>query len=368
MNSFGTLFKITSFGESHGNVIGIIIDGCPAGLKIEKDFIQSELNKRKPGQSEISTSRAEEDEVQIISGVYNGYSTGAPICLIIENKDKDSSKYEFVRRIPRPSHADYPAMQRFDKWVDLRGGGRFSGRNTAGFVMAGSIAKLLLKKLNIKIGAYTRKIYNIEDPNTYTVDVINENIEKNSVRTVNLEIAKKMEQVIMKVKLEKDSVGGIITCIAEGIPPGIGEPIFNSLESNLAAAMFSIPAIKGIEFGIGFKASEMKGSQHNDPYEIEPKTKKIITKTNNSGGIIGGISNGMPILFNVVVKPTSSIGLEQDSVDLEKFENTKINIIGRHDPCIVPRTVPIVEAMTAIVLVDFLMLKVLIPPVLKDDE
>ncbi|MHA1339393.1 MAG: chorismate synthase [Promethearchaeota archaeon] len=368
MNSFGKIFRITSFGESHGKVIGIVVDGCPSGLKIDIDFIQNELNRRRPGQSDISTSRSEEDKVKIISGVMDNYSTGAPICMIIENKDKDSSKYDFVKKAPRPSHADYPAIERYGKWVDLRGSGRFSGRNTAGFVMAGSIAKLLLKKYNIIIAAYTKKIYNIEDPNNYSIDMIIKNTEKNPIRTVDSKIAEQMKKVIFEAKQQSDSVGGIITCKIEGVPPGIGEPMFNSLESQIAAAMFSIPAVKAIEFGVGFRATDMKGSEHNDPYEIDPISKKIITKTNNSGGIIGGITNGMPIVFNIAIKPTASIGLEQNTIDLEKMENIKLKISGRHDPCIVPRAVPVVEAMAAIVLTDFLIFSGFIPKIIQNND
>lgn len=363
MNSMGNCFRITSFGESHGQVIGIIVDGCPSGLKIDVDFIQNELNRRRPGQSNISTTRKEMDQVKILSGVVNGISTGAPICMIIENTDADSSKYEEYKIKPRPSHADFPALMRFGDSVDLRGSGRFSGRNTAGFVMAGAIAKIILRELKIEIGAYTRSINTIKDEKEYNVKEIKESIEKNSIRTVQQDIAKKMQEKIESVKNQGDSVGGVITCIIEGIPAGIGEPMFDSIESLIASAMFSIPAVKGIEFGAGFKATQMLGSQHNDPYIVN--NGKIETSSNNAGGIIGGISTGMPIQFNIAIKPTASIGIEQNTVDLSEMKKTTIKVEGRHDPCIVPRAIPVVETMAAIVIVDLLICSGKIPKIIK---
>ncbi|MHA1819058.1 MAG: chorismate synthase [Promethearchaeota archaeon] len=363
-NSFGHNFSITSFGESHGNVIGIVVDGCPSGLKIEIDKIQKELDRRRPGQSKISTTRAEKDKVEILSGVLNGYSTGAPICMVIKNQNVDSSKYKMFKKIPRPSHADYPALKRYGKWVDLNGSGRFSGRNTAGMVMAGAIAKSILEKFGVKIAAYTKSIYTINDNNDkYAIEDIINNTELNPVRAVNQELAEKMVGIIESARRENDSVGGIIRCIIDGIEPGIGEPMFYSLESILSWAIFSIPAVRGIEFGMGFDATKIKGSQHNDPYII--KDNKIRTKTNNCGGIIGGISNGMPITFNVAIKPTASIGRPQQSVDMEKMEPAELKIQGRHDPCIVPRAVPVIEAMAAIVIVDFLIGSGKIPKILS---
>jgi chorismate synthase len=241
---------------------------------------------------------------------------------------------------------------KYGKSVDLRGGGRFSGRNTAGFVMAGAVAKMLLELVNVKVAAYTRSVSDIRDDTEYSETEITKSIEKNSVRTVNPEIAQKMQQRILEVKELHDSVGGIITCLVEGVLPGVGEPLFNSLESSLSAAIFSIPGVRGIEFGLGFKATEIIGSRHNDPYSIEDG--KIITTSNNSGGIIGGISTGMPIKFNVAIKPTASIGIEQNTVNLDSGKPEKLIIEGRHDPCIVPRAVPVVEAITAVTLVDFL--------------
>lgn len=352
MNTFGTQFRITSYGESHGKLIGIIVDGCPPGVKIDLDKIQHELNRRRPGQSKISTSRSEKDRVKILSGVKDGYSTGAPISMIIENQDKDSTKYDSVTRTPRPSHSDYPALQKYGKWVDLRGSGRFSGRNTAGFVMAGAIASIILEERSMKIAAYTKEIAGVIDDSEYSVDEIKSSVENNTVRTVKVAIADRMIEVIESAKSDDDSVGGIISCVAEGVPAGIGDPMFHSVESVVSSAMFSIPAIKGIEFGVGFKAARMRGSEHNDPYCIE--NGKIRAESNNAGGIIGGITTGMPIRFNVVVKPTASIGIEQKTVNLKTKEEVKIKIEGRHDPCIVPRAVPVVEAMFTIALVNLL--------------
>ncbi|MGQ4876586.1 MAG: chorismate synthase [Promethearchaeia archaeon] len=368
-NSFGHYFKITSFGESHGKVIGIIIDGCPAGLEIDFDFIQSELNKRRPGQSELTTSRKELDKAINYSGIFNSKTTGAPLCFIIENRDIDSSKYEKYKDILRPSQVDYSALKRYGGYADYRGSGRFSGRITAGFVIAGAIAKLLLNKLGIQIFAYTKRIGDIEDNSDYK-EIPLENLRKlrenNKVRALNPEKANEMENLIEKVKKENDSIGGIIKCVVLNMPEGIGDPVFDSLESTISHAIFSIPAIKGIEFGTGFKAATMLGSQHNDPWYIEKG--KIKTLKNDAGGIIGGISTGMPIEFNVVVKPTATIGKRQQTVNIKTKENVSIELEGRHDPCIVPRAVVVVEAMTAIVLVDHLIGQGRIPLILENNN
>jgi len=363
-NTFGTRFKITSFGESHGKVIGVILDGVPAGLKISLDDIQKELDMRKPGQSHLTTSRSEFDKATIQSGTFNGITTGAPICLIIKNTDIDSSNYEEIKNILRPSQIDYSALKRYGGFADYRGSGRFSGRITAGFVMAGAIAKQILKKYDIIIFAYTKSIGTITD-DIKDVKVNEETVEKREkslVRALTPEKSKMMEDLIEKVKNDKDSIGGTIKCIVKNLPEGIGSPIFNSLEASISKAIFSIPAVKGIEFGAGFKAGSMKGSEHNDPWII--KDGKIITTKNDSGGIIGGISIGMPIEFTVVVKPTATIGKIQKTVNYKTMKETKIEITGRHDPCIVPRAIVVIEAMTAIVLVDHLLIQAKIPSVL----
>ncbi len=367
-NTLGTRFKITSFGESHGNLIGIIVDGVPSGLDLDLDFIQNELNRRKPGQSKLTTTRSETDILELLSGVFNNKTTGAPICLIIRNTDIDSSKYEEFKDILRPSQVDYSALKKFGEFADYRGSGRFSGRITAGFVMAGAIAKQILKRYNIIIFAYTKSIGNIIDKDTYQIDNLQKFMdlrEKSLVRALHSEKASLMEQLIEDVKSQNDSIGGTIKCIVKNFPEGIGGPVFNSLESNISKAIFSIPAIKGIEFGAGFKAATMKGSEHNDPWII--KNGKIQTVKNDSGGIIGGISTGMPIEFAVAVKPTATIGVPQKTVNIKTMKETEIKITGRHDPCIVPRAVVVVEAITAIVLLDYLLLEGKIPSILKSD-
>ncbi|MFX0081452.1 MAG: chorismate synthase [Candidatus Hodarchaeota archaeon] len=365
-NTLGTLFKITSFGESHGDLIGIIVDGTPAGIELDLEFIQKELDRRKPGQSSLTTTRIEEDKVKIVSGIFNKRTTGAPICLIIENKDVDSSKYEEFKNILRPSHIDYSALKKYGQYYDYRGSGRFSGRITAGFVMAGSIAKQILKKYKITTCAYTKSIGNIIDENVYSISDYEKFLElreRSPVRTLNREKSILMEKIIKEVRAQRDSVGGLVKCIVSGFPAGKGGPIFNSIESNISKAIFAIPAIKGIEFGAGFKASSMKGSEHNDPWIL--KDGKIQTTKNDSGGIIGGISIGMPIEFTVAVKPTASIGIPQKTVNINTKENIEFEFSGRHDPCIVPRIIPVVEAMTSIVLLDCLLIEGYIPRVFE---
>ncbi|TXT60492.1 MAG: Chorismate synthase [Promethearchaeota archaeon] len=366
-NTFGKIFSITSFGESHGKVNGIIIDGVPSGIELNEDIIQEDLDKRKPGQSQLSTSRKEKDKVEIISGIFKGKTTGAPICLIIENEDKDSSIYEQYKDILRPSHADFSALKRYGGFADYRGSGRFSGRITAGFVMAGAVARKILKKMDIQIFAYTKSIGNIKDNEKYQFNSIEELINKrenNNIRALNVEKAHQMENLILKVKSQQDSIGGIIKCVVLNLPPGIGSPVFETIEGKISKAIFAIPAVKGIEFGAGFKATKMKGSEHNDPWII--KDQKVRTSKNDSGGIIGGISNGMPIEFQVAIKPTPTIGKSQNSVNIQSFKNIEMKISGRHDPCIVPRAIVVVEAMTAIVLVDLLICEGRIPRVFKD--
>jgi len=365
-NTLGNKFKITSFGESHGDVVGIVIDGVPAGLKMNLNFIQSELEKRRPGQSNATTSRSEPDQAKILSGVFNNKTTGAPITIIIENKDVDSSKYEKFKNFLRPSQVDYSALKKYGGYADYRGSGRFSGRITAGIVMAGAIAKLILKKHEIEIFAYASRIGDVIDDEIYQIDDVEMKTslrEKSPVRALNEAKSKEMEKLIEEVKSQKDSVGGIIKCIVKNFPEGIGGPIFNSIESNLSKGILSIPAVRGIEFGAGFKAACMRGSEHNDPWIVE--NGKIKTTKNDSGGIIGGISTGMPIEFTVAIKPTPTIGILQKTVNIEKMENVEVEFTGRHDPCIVPRAVVVVEAMCAIILLDQLLIEGIIPQILK---
>ncbi|MHA2390790.1 MAG: chorismate synthase [Promethearchaeota archaeon] len=366
-NSLGTIFKITSFGESHGDLVGIIVDGVPAGIELDLGYIQKELDIRKPGQSYLTTSRTEKDKVKMLSGIFKNKTTGAPVCLIIKNEDKDSTEYEKFKNFLRPSHVDYTAMKKYGGHSDYRGSGRFSGRITAGFVMAGAIAKIILKRFNISIFAYTKGIGDFIDEKVYSpkdIKKLFEIREKSIVRAINPQKSKLMEQLVEKVKKEKDSIGGLVKCIISGFPEGKGGPIFNSIESIISKAIFSIPAIKGIEFGAGFKAARMKGSEHNDPWMLDKG--KIITSKNDSGGIIGGISTGMPIEFSVVVKPTASIGIPQKTVDIERMEDTKIELSGRHDPCIAPRVIPAIEAMVAVVLLDCLLIDGFVPRVFED--
>jgi chorismate synthase len=361
-NSFGKLFNITSFGESHGRCVGVVIDGCPAGLSITKDDIQREVDKRRPGTSAASTARAEEDKVEILSGIFDGYTTGAPICLLIWNRDIDSSEYEKTRFLPRPGHADYTAMIKYGGFNDFRGGGRFSGRITATFVMAGAIARKLLNLDDIEVMAYTIEIGGVKVQPT-ELDEVRKNAERNPLRCADLKAAEEMLQVIEKARKEGDSVGGIIEGMALNVPAGLGEPVFDTLEGDLAKALFAIPAVKGVEFGSGFSAASKRGSENNDPFTIEDGS--IVTTTNNAGGILGGISNGMPIVVRVAVKPTPSIAKRQQTVNIEKMEITDLEIKGRHDACIVPRAVPVVESMIAVTLCDFALRAGIIPEVRK---
>ena len=346
-NSFGKIFKISTYGESHGKAIGVIIDGCPSGIKIEELDIQKELDRRKPGQSKITTQRKENDSVQILSGVFNGKTTGSPISLFIKNKDQKSSDYDHISKAFRPSHSDYTYHKKY-KNRDHRGGGRSSARETANWVAAGAIAKKILKDIGININAYVSKVGTVEIEKAY-IELDLQNTETNIVRCPDKKYAEKFISIIDQARKNRDTVGGIISCVITGCPVGIGEPIFGKLHAELGKAMLSINAVKGFEYGSGFKGSEMYGSEHNDQFEI--KGDKIKTKSNYSGGIQGGISNGEDIYFNVAFKPVSTIMKDQSSVD---SENNKVTVKGkgRHDPCVVPRAVPIVESMAANVLVD----------------
>lgn len=361
-NSFGRLFTLASFGESHGGCVGVVIDGCPAGLPISEADIEKEAAKRWPGQDAGSTERKEQDEVEILSGIFNGFTTGAPICLLTWNKDVDSGAYRKDIFLPRPGHADYTAFVKYGGFNDFRGGGRFSGRLTATFVMAGAIAKKLLGLSGIEILAHAIEIGGIKaQPKEF--DEIKESVEKNPLRCADLRAAGEMVKLIEKVKEEGDSLGGIIEGIAHNVPVGLGEPVFDNLDGELAKALLAIPAVKGVEFGAGFSVAGKRGSENNDPFTI--KDGKVVTVTNNAGGILGGISNGMPVVVRVAVKPTASIAKEQQTVDMKNMEDSSISVRGRHDVCIVPRAVVVVEAMMAVVLCDFAMRAGLIPRVIK---
>ncbi|WGH25615.1 MAG: chorismate synthase [Candidatus Shikimatogenerans bostrichidophilus] len=342
-NSFGKIFKLTTYGESHGLALGGIIDGCPSGIKINLNLIKKEINRRKTGQSKIVTPRKEKDDFKILSGVYNNITTGTPIAFIVYNKDQISKDYNNIKNIFRPSHADFTYYKKY-KIRDYKGGGRSSARETVCRVIAGSIAKQILKKIDIY--AYVNSVGKIKLKKKY--NKINKNdIEKNIIRCPDKKVSKKMIKLIESTQKEGDTLGGTIMCIIKNVPIGLGEPIFNKLHAELGKAMLSINAVKGFEYGSGFEGTKMKGSEHNDEF-ISPKK----TKTNFSGGIQGGISNGMDIYFKVAFKPVSTIKKEQKSIN-KKNKKIKFKIEGRHDPCVLPRAVPIVEAMAALVLVDY---------------
>jgi len=345
-NSFGQLFRITTWGESHGKGIGVVIDGCPAGLPLNERDIQKELERRRTGQSKVTTTRREPDQIRIMSGVFAGKTTGTPISLLVENEDADSSKYDLIKDLYRPGHADFTYDMKYG-FRDHRGGGRSSARETVGRVAAGAIAKKILAKHKVKVFAYTKQIGDlIAKKMDYS------EIEKNIVRCPDKKIAEKMVSAILRVRKQGDSLGGIIEVVAQGVPAGWGEPVFDRLDADLAKALMCLPAVKGVEVGIGFEAARLKGSQCNDIFIS--KGKKIITKTNNAGGILGGISNGNDIVLRMVVKPTSSINKVQDTVTTTG-KKAKIRVEGRHDPCVAPRAVPMAETMVALVLVDHLL-------------
>jgi chorismate synthase len=348
-NTFGQLFRVTTFGESHGGSIGVIIDGCPPRIEISEAEIQRELDRRRPGQSKLTTQRKEADRCEILSGVFEGKTLGTPIAVLVRNKDVRPEDYSEIACKFRPSHADYTYEAKYGirNW---QGGGRASARETIGRVAAGAIAKKILVALytDFEVVAYVTQIHELAAQiDRSTVEI--KDVEKNIVRCPDNAIAKKMVSLIETVRDEGDSVGGVIECVARGVPPGLGEPVFDKLEADLAKAILSIPAAKAFEIGSGFGATQMRGSQHNDAFET--RAGKIRTTTNNSGGVQGGISNGEDIYFRVAFKPPATIALKQKTVTILKDE-TDLAALGRHDPCVLPRAVPIVEAMAAIVLCD----------------
>lgn len=353
-NTFGKEFCLTTWGESHGAALGCVLDGCPAGLEITDKEIQDELDKRMPGQSDVMTSRGEKDRVEVLSGVFGGKTLGTPVSMLIRNTDVDSSPYKPFKDKPRPSHADFTWQEKFGL-RDWRGGGRASARETVGRVAGGAIAKKLLKRaLGLEVFAHAQEIAGVvaKDMEIEDLDACHcrEVVYSNPLRALDLERAKEMEEEIRTAKENGDSVGGVIECVALKVPVGLGEPVFDKLSADLAKAVCSIPAVKGVEFGLGFELARMKGGEANDEFIL--KRGKVRTRTNRAGGISGGISSGMPLVLRVAIKPTASIGKEQETVDLKTKKKAKIRITGRHDPCIVPRAVPIVEAMVALVLAD----------------
>ena len=361
-NSIGKDFVVTCFGESHGRCVGAVIDGCPAGLPLNEEDIQKELHKRLPKKEEIVSARREEDTVEILSGIYEGFTTGAPICVLVWNKEVISDDYDAIRHTPRPGHADYPARIKYLGFNDHRGGGRFSGRITVAFVMAGAIAKKLLELAGIEVLAYATEIGGVKMRSTQSLEDIRTKTYGSPVRCPDPKVAEKMEETILKAKKMGDSVGGIVECVASNVLAGVGEPIFDSLDAELAKMLFDIPAVKGVEFGVGFEAARLKGSENNDSYVI--RDGEIEAVTNNAGGVLGGLSSGMPIVVRVAVKPTPSISKEQKTVDMLNMADTTVHVKGRHDSCIVPKAVPVVEASVAMVLVDQLLRAGLIPKVL----
>ena len=351
-NTFGHLFTLTTFGESHGEAVGGVVDGMPAGITIDMAFIQQELNRRRPGQSAITTSRQEADQVELLSGVFEGKSTGAPIGFIVRNTNQHSHDYENLRHVFRPSHADFTYQQKYGI-RDHRGGGRSSARITISRCVGGALAKLVLQQLGIHIQAYTSQVGDIcldRDYRKYDLSLT----EQNAVRCPDAEKGRQMEQLIAAVKAEGDTIGGVITCVITGCPVGLGEPEFSKLHATLGAAMLSINAVKGFEYGTGFMGVSERGSQQNDLFTV--RDGKITTQSNHSGGIQGGISNGEDIYFRVAFKPVATLLHEQPTVD-DEGRVTTLNVRGRHDPCVLPRAVPVVEAMAAMTILDAVLMQ-----------
>jgi len=354
-STWGEKVKISIFGESHGNAIGVVLDGLPAGEALDFDAIALQMSRRAPGRDLSSTPRKESDVPRIVSGVLNGRTTGAPLCGMIENTNTKSGDYDNLKVVPRPGHADYTAFLRYGGWNDVRGGGHFSGRLTAPLVFAGAVCRQILQRRGVLIGAHVAGIGDQSDtafdPSHISEDLL---IALSSAYfpVIDPEAEKRMRETIEAARMAQDSAGGVVECAAIGVPAGIGDPMFGGIEPVLSSILFGIPACKGVEFGAGFGAAAMRGSENNDAYYYEEEQVK--TKTNHAGGILGGISTGMPIVFRAAFKPTPSIGMEQDSVDLTTKSDAKLCVQGRHDPCIVPRAVPAVEAAAAIALINMM--------------
>lgn len=348
-NVWGQSITLSIFGESHGEGIGIVIGGLPEGEEIDRDVIAADMKRRAPGGSSLSTARKEEDQVQILSGLLGNRTTGAPLCGIIFNQDTRSGDYQ--QYLLRPSHADFPAFMKYRGYHDYRGGGHFSGRLTAPLTFAGSVARQILAHRGVAIGAHIKEIGGVPDRELTLINSeILDGLRQDTFPVLDHEAGEAMKKAILTAKEEGDSVGGIIECAASGLPAGLGEPFFHSAESILSSMMFSIPGVKGIEFGKGFGLASMRGGEANDPIRLSGG--RIVTATNHSGGINGGITNGMPVVFRVAMRPAASIGKPQDTVDVEKMEETVMEIRGRHDPCIVPRAVPVIESGLALCLLD----------------
>lgn len=351
-STYGENLKLSIFGQSHGAAIGMVLDGIPAGLPVDEEALQAFLNRRAPGQNDYSTPRREEDRPDFLSGILNGFTCGAPIAAMIRNHNTRSGDYANLKDCPRPGHADYTAQMKYRGFQDCAGGGHFSGRLTAPLCIAGGLCKQWLEARGIRIGAHIAAIAGVADlpfdPLSPQLDAVQADFP-----VLDSNAGEQMRATISQARMELDSVGGIIECAVTGLPVGLGEPMFGGVESRIAQIVYGIPAVKGVEFGIGFDAAALRGSQNNDPYRMEDG--RVVTASNNCGGILGGITNGMPLLFRAAIKPTPSIAREQQSVSLQRGENQPLIVKGRHDPCIVPRAVPVVEAAAAIALLDLLL-------------
>lgn len=355
MSTFGKNIKVSVFGESHGEAIGAVIDGVPAGFEIDMDKVLVQMARRAPGKDKTATPRLEKDFPRVMSGILNGVTTGAPIACVIENTNTKSADYSNLLENPRPGHSDYTAFVKYGGNNDIRGGGHFSGRLTAPIVFAGAVLRQILEKKGIKIAAHISSIGNVYDSRFDGAEISDELIDtlnNSAFSLVDGSVEEKMRETVESARKDGDSVGGTIECAVVGMPIGVGGPLFSGIEGEISKAVFGIPAIKGIEFGAGFDSAHRCGSENNDAFEY--KEGKVVTKTNNCGGILGGISNGMPIIFRAAIKPTPSISKQQETVNLKTKENTTLSVKGRHDPCIVPRAVPVIEAAAAIAIFDLL--------------
>lgn len=355
MNTLGNKLRVTVFGQSHAAAIGCVIDGLPAGFRPDMDRVGTFMARRAPGRTAWSTPRQESDAPEIVSGLVDGVTCGAPVCAVIRNSDQHSRDYSGLKRTPRPSHADYPALVKFGDSYDVRGGGQFSGRLTAPLCFAGALALQLLEERDILVAAHIDRIGEIADAAPDFAAVSREDLTallNKPFPVFDDSAGMAMRQIIEAARMDQDSLGGVIRCFALGLPAGVGEPMFGGVENRLAAALFGIPAVRGVSFGEGFAAAGMRGSQHNDPYVTDGRS--VTARTNHAGGVLGGMTTGMPLVVNLCIKPTASISREQETVDLETMENTSLVIHGRHDPCIVPRAVPVAEAVTALTLLDMI--------------
>ena len=355
MSTFGKNIKVSVFGESHGEAIGAVIDGVPAGFEIDMDKVLVQMARRAPGKDKTATPRLEKDFPKVMSGILNGVTTGAPIACVIENTNTKSADYSNLLENPRPGHSDYTAFVKYGGNHDIRGGGHFSGRLTAPIVFAGAVLRQILEKKGIKIAAHISSIGNVYDSRFDGAEISDELIDtlnNSAFSLVDGSVEEKMRETVESARKDGDSVGGTIECAVVGMPIGVGGPLFSGIEGEISKAVFGIPAVKGIEFGAGFDSAHRRGSENNDAFEY--KEGKVVTKTNNCGGILGGISNGMPIIFRAAIKPTPSISKQQETVNLKTKENTTLSVKGRHDPCIVPRAVPVIEAAAAIAIFDML--------------